>query len=525
MRLFSRSRPRRSGIFPRRRGVTLAFILLAGLASTVTPAAAQESPATLHLAAIQPIQTLSYYFDPTPDTVFESEAVYDSLVSYDVTRGEVEPLLARSWQRIDPTTLEFTLRDDVNWQDGAKFTPADVLGTLRWLIDPQTVLRFKQNWAWIDKVEQAGDNRIRVTAKQPTPYDLTRFAYVTTMLPEHQPGTPQDKGHHPIGTGPYRVVGIDDFNGITLERNDAYRHGNLAKPGSNIARITIKPIPEEGTRIAELLAGNLDLIAVSFQQAESLTADPRFAMTIVQGSSYMYVAYDAQGRSGAKPVTDERVRRALAMAIDKPALSKLLAGDAKLTQPEAMCWRSQAGCDYSLPLPPYDPAGAKKLLAEAGYPDGFDIEITTFAGIPSDIAEAVAGQWHAIGVRAKIDRRTVGSYRKKQADGQIQVMVSAWPAGNIPDVSGTVDAFFAAGPADYSGDSALHELAAQSDTAMDVTARQAIGRRMFDRATAQVYFVPIAPFPTVLVHTKAVTVAQSDRFTPLGYEVSDIRWK
>jgi len=176
-------------------------------------------------------------------------------------------------------------------------------------------------------------------------------------------------------------------------------------------------------------------------------------------------------------------------------------------------------------LPPYDPAAAKKLLAEAGYGDGFDIEITTFAGGPSEIAEAVAGQWHAIGVRAKIDALTVGSYRKKQQDGKIQIMVAAWPAGNIPDVSGTVDSFFGAGPADYSGDPALHELARQSSSTMDPVARKAIGRKLFDRATDKVYFVPIAPFPTVLVHTKAVAVTQSDRFTPLGYEISDIRWK
>jgi peptide/nickel transport system substrate-binding protein len=502
----------------------LFLLLAAGLTAGAAPADAQ-TPDTLRLAAAQPIQTLSYYLDPTPDTVFESEAVYDDLVSYDVKLGTIEPLLAKSWTRIDPLTLEFQLRDDVTWHDGAKLTAADVVATLRWLIDPTTLLRFKQNWSWIDKVEQLGAYSLRVSAKQPTPFDLTRFAYVTAILPEHQQGTPQDKGRHPIGTGPYRAVEVDDFKGIILERNDAFQHGNQAKPGSNIRRISIEPIPEEGTRIAQLLAGNLDMIEVSFEQGASLARDPRFEMTIVQGSSYMYVAYDAQGRSGAKPVTDERVRRALAMAIDKQALTRLLAGDAKLDQPEAMCWRTQAGCDYSLPLPPYDPVTAKKLLAEAGYGDGFDIEITTFAGIPSEIAEAVAGQWHEIGVRAKLDRLTVGSYRKKQQDGQIQVMVAAWPAGNIPDVSGTVDSFFGAGPADYSGDPALHELARQSGSTMDPVARKAIGRKMFDRATDKVYFVPIAPFPTVLVHTKAMTIIPSARFTPLGYEVSDIRWK
>ena len=499
--------------------------LIGALALAAAPADADKASNTLRLSAAQPVQTLSYYFDPSPDTVFESEAVFDDLISYDVKRAKFEPLLAKAWRRVDPTTLEFDLRDDVTWQDGEPFTSADVVSTLQWLADPKTVLRFKQNWSWIAKAEALGPYRVRVTAKEPTPYDLMRFAYVTAILPNHQPGTPQDKGYHPIGTGPYRAMQVDDTKGIVLERNPAYKHGNAAKPGSPIGRITIQPILEEGTRIAQFLAGNLDMIQVPYAQAEALARDPRFALSVVQGGSFIYAAFDAAGRSGEKPVTDERVRRALVMAIDKAALLRLLAGDAKIEAPGAMCWKAQVGCDYSAPLPKYDPAAAKKLLAEAGYPQGFDIEITTFIGPPRDIAEAVAGQWDKIGVRAKIDALPLIAYRKKQAAGKIQVMVAAWPAGNIPDVAGTVDAFFGAGPADYSGDKTLHDLAAQSDSEMDPAARKAVGRKMFDRATEQVYFVPLSPYPTVLVHTKELTVAQSSRFTPLGFEVSDLRWK
>jgi peptide/nickel transport system substrate-binding protein len=492
------------------------------------PAAAQKSKDTLRMAATEPSATVGYYLDPKPDTVFSSEAVYDALVSYDLKAAKVEPLLAKSWRRVDDKTIEFTLRDDVTWHDGAKFGAADVLATLRWLIDPATTVRFKQNWAWIDRVEQAGPGAVRVIAKEPTPYDLIRFAYVTAIQPAHlmdRLGGKAMPEMAPVGTGPYRVV-ARDASLLTLERNPNYRHGNAAKPGTNIGRITIATIPEHGTRLAQLLAGNLDLIQqVPIAQAKDLAADPRFTYSVVQGRSFMYVAYDAKGRSGAKPVQDERVRRALAMAVDRKALVEIQAGDAPLVSPEAMCWRDQIGCDYTHALPPYDPAAAKKLLADAGYPNGFDIEITTFTGAVGDVAEAVAGQWYKIGVRAKIDRRTVLSYRGKQRDGKIQIMVAAWPAGNIPDVSGTVEAFFGEGPADYSGDAELHALAAQSGAEMDPEKRKAIGRRMFDRATEKVYFYPVAPYPSVLVHTREVAVGPAGRFTPIGYEVSDIRWK
>src|SRR5262249_11381157 len=155
------------------------------------------------------------------------------------------------------------LRDDIKWQDGTPFTAADVSYTLDWLLDPKTLLRFKQNWAWIDRVETLGPHGIRIRAKQPTPYDLTRFAYVTAILPPHHPATPQDKGHRPIGPGPYRAVQVDGFGGIVLERDPGFRHGNVAKPGSPISRIAIAPIPEQGTRVAQLLAGNLDLFQLS----------------------------------------------------------------------------------------------------------------------------------------------------------------------------------------------------------------------------------------------------------------------
>src|SRR5690606_38400302 len=119
-----------------------------------------------------------------------------------------------------------------------------------------------------------------------------------------------------------KVVSFDPNQGVVLEKNEAYAWGGDAKPASNIGHLLVRTIPDMGTQTAELLAGNIDLIRnVPYQQGKAIAdADPRFAMTIASSSGYYYISLDALGRSGVKALTDERVRRAIMMAIDREAL-------------------------------------------------------------------------------------------------------------------------------------------------------------------------------------------------------------
>src|SRR6185437_13423759 len=97
---------------------------------------------------------------------------------------------------------------------------------------------------------------------------------------------------------------------------------------------------------------------------------------------------------------------------------------------------------------PYDPAAAKRLLTEAGYPDGFDVEITAFTGNYS-LAEALSGEFRKIGVRARVDKVTFGTYRQKEVSGKIQILAGSWSASGLPDVSATINKYFDGGPCDY----------------------------------------------------------------------------
>ncbi len=504
------------------------LLMLAGATSCL----AQKSRDTLRTTMNDPIQGISYYLDPKTETIFTSEMVYDCLLAYDEDKGEFKPLLAKSWKRIGDTVLEFDLRDDVKWHDGKPFSADDVVYTIGWLTDPKTPLRFKSYWSWIDKAEKLGPYKVRITAKSPTPYDLARLAYLTVILPKHAHGAAADKmafSRKPIGTGMYRALQVDSSRGIILVRNPDYRHGGDTKPPSNIGRVELRQIPEAGTRVAEFLAGQIDLLPrdIPLDQVEALDNMPGVVVTAGQAQYYKYVAINATGRSGLKPLSDVRVRKAIFMSINRDALANIAIGKLKnIARPGSMCWRNQAGCDYSIPLPAYDPQSAKKLLSDAGYRNGFDLTVTTFTneGIRS-VAEAVAGQLRKVGIRASVEPMTLGAYRKKQAAGKLQIFAGGWPGGGMPDVTGTLRFIYNVRPqTDYHGDKELNRLAASVDTMMDPIKRKALGRQVFDMALERGYFMPTAPGPAVIVHRDDVTV-KAGTMRGLNIDMSNINWK
>jgi peptide/nickel transport system substrate-binding protein len=500
-------------------------------AFAVAPASAQKAASTLRMPLTEPIVGISYYLDPKPETVFETEAVFDNLIVFNEKDFKFEPLLAKSWKQIDDNTLEFQLRDDIKWHDGQPFSADDVVSTLNWTIDPKTTnIRFKGNWEFIDRVEKTGPNTVRVISKQPTPYALTRLAYLTSIEAAHAHGKAEDKvvysAGKPVGTGPYRVVNIDRNKGIFLERNPDFKHGTAAKSATNVDKINMLFIPDGGTRIAQFLVHNLDMVRdPTLSNAEDMAKTPGVTFSMGQGTSYMYMAIDAKGRSGNKALTDVRVRRALMMAINRKDILKFLADGHPMREPENMCWKFQAGCDYTKGPYPFDPAGAKKLLAEAGYADGFDLEITTFTNESiKGMAQILANQLNTIGVRATVQPTELGAYRKKQTDGKIQVQAASWPGGGNADVQGTMEFIYAVPDSrDYSGDQEMVADAFKTLTIMDPEARKAAGRKIFDRSTEMAYFTPVGPSPALVVHSTDLSV-EPGAFSAYSINPQNIHW-
>ncbi len=497
--------------------------------ATVAPAHAQKAKDTVTMAFLEATQSIDPYTDGKPENNFAGKAVWDALITYDETKHQYAPLLAKSWTRVDDTTYEFELRDDVKWDDGQPVTVDDVVYTFNWANDPKSNLRFRADWSFLDKVEKLGPSKVRITTRAPTPHALETLAYRMLVFPKHIHEPLADKeqfGTKPVGSSMYKVTSVDRNKGVTMVLNPSYKHGGAAKPPSNVGHLNIVPIPDFGTQTAQFLIGAVNLLRnVPLEQAEELAKDPRYTMTLAQSLSYVYMSIDAAGRTGTKALTDVRVRKAMVMAVNRDDVYRIRTGKHPLPRGtlEALCWSFQEGCDYSVKLPAYDPAGAKKLLAEAGYADGFDISLATFNST-KDMAEVVAGDLRKVGIRASVDGLTFVAYRQKQSDGKLQSIVSGWSAGGGPDISSTLNFFFDAGPRDYFQDPRLHELAKFGQTTVDPVKRKAAMKELFDRATEQAYAIPVAPIPLVFLHSSDIKIGAL-AYDAFGINPSDINWK
>jgi peptide/nickel transport system substrate-binding protein len=236
------------------------------------------------------------------------------------------------------------------------------------------------------------------------------------------------------------------------------------------------------------------------------------------------MSLDAVGRSGNTALTELKVRQAMARALDRSALARsVIAGGAAVQPIDAMCLKNHRGCDYATAPAGFDVAAAKALLAEAGYPDGFDTEITAVPG-GGNMAEAVAGELRKIGIRAKVDKPTFAGYRSKQRDGKTEIIVGTWTLGGLADVAPTVDYFFDGGPRDYIRDAQIAAWAKEGVATLDEAKRKAIYRQLFDRVNAEAYIVPLTTSPSVFVHSKDVAVTPGS-FSNYGADLYEMSWK
>ncbi|MEM7294573.1 MAG: ABC transporter substrate-binding protein, partial [Pseudomonadota bacterium] len=191
-----------------------------------------------------------------------------------------------------------------------------------------------------------------------------------------------------------------------------------------------------------------------------------------------------------------------------------------------ICAPSMAACPDGGGQPEYDPDKARALLAEAGLADGFDVTITTVTHV-SKAAEAIAGYLRDVGIRASVDSKTMGGYRKAQGAGKINILVQAYGHGGMPDAGNALAFYYASKARDYAKDDELKAVISEANATIDLAPRTELNRKAYDMITERSYIMPIGTNPFVFVHTNDVVLDTSDKaamMTPYGISAQMFGW-
>jgi peptide/nickel transport system substrate-binding protein len=204
-----------------------------------------------------------------------------------------------------------------------------------------------------------------------------------------------------------------------------------------------------------------------------------------------YLGMDSAGRTGAgNPMTHLKVRQAIFHAIDRQSLAeKLVTGGARV--PPAPCYPSQFGCNGDIATQyEFNPAKARQLLAEAGFANGFDIELTSYVQ-PRQWSEAVQNYLQAVGIRARLNIMQVAAQIQRSQRGELALAMGSWGSFSINDVSAFLPQWFAGGNEDYARDQQVIDLVNEGGSSADEGVRKRAYDAAIKRITEQAYFVPL----------------------------------
>ncbi|MFN8532607.1 MAG: ABC transporter substrate-binding protein [Dehalococcoidia bacterium] len=323
--------------------------------------------------------------------------LYECLIAQDET-GKLIPALATSWSNINPTTWELKLTPNRKFHDGNPVTAEDVKYSFDRATNPDLKLGILARTGTIDQTTIVDPGTVRITTKGPDPIFLKRVAMVVIVEKAHveRVGT-AGFGTQGMGTGPYMMKEFNGTDRLVMVPNPYYPE----KPGAS--EVTVRAVPEASARLAGLRTGEIDVAAgVAIDMAESVTREGVQVVNFNQGQNIgAFLFSNLQG----EPTQSKLVRQAINYAIDKEAIAKNIFKG--LTKPTGQIVQSNTvGYNPNIKPYPFDPAKAKQLLAQAGYPNGFKMRMDVTLGTTG--AEAIflviQSQLRDIGIDASIEQ-------------------------------------------------------------------------------------------------------------------------
>jgi len=418
----------------------LKTMLRTALVATMLASPVAALAADLVIATKSGPASMDPHFTATSANAEATKHVFDTLLRSG-NDLEILPSLATSWETIDDTTWEFKLREGVKFHDGSDFTAEDVKFSIERIPNvtgpnPSTIYVRR-----VASVEVVDDCTVRVKTHGPAPTLPNDF--VRLFIVSHKASadySTQDTaaegfntGKATIGTGPYKFVSWAPTQDLVLEKFDGYWGG--AEPWDKVIR---KEIPNDAARVAQLKAGQVDVISkVPSTDLASIESDPKLEVIKYESVYIPYLEFDFRENSpliwdnaGNKleknPLLDPRVREAFDLVIDREtivefALEGMGVVSTQLVTPNIF------GYNKDVPAPEYNVEKAKQLMAEAGYPDGFKITLS-YANdrMPTELGPTIAQMLASIDVTAEVQGVPAAVFNPAKTRGEYSLYMASW---------------------------------------------------------------------------------------------------
>ncbi len=476
-------------------------VLAIGAMTLLVPSAnAGKSNDTFIWATSTELDTPDLYYGNQREALISTYMQCDSLLHRDPKTNAYLPLLATKWSWIDDKTLELELRQGVKFHDGTEFDAEDVAYTLNHVAAPDSNMKIRVIVDWIDKVVAVDKHKVRIHAKAPTPAALEYLTGTSPMFPSgHYKNAPEVPGADgkkrqdwgavlPVCTGPYKIKDYKAGQSLTLVKNPDYFDGS-PKGKPSIGTVIYRTIKDPEAQIAELVTGGVDWIwGVPPENAAMLDVMPQLKVVSAPTMRMSFLSLDAAGRTGKTPLTDVRVRQAIAHAIDRESLSKNLVGRGSAVQ-KSLCVPVQFGCETDVKQYPYDPKKAKELLAEAGYPNGFSIPFHAYRD--RAYSEAVINYLRAVGINADLQFLQWRALRPLLADDKVQIGHLTFGSNGILDISASTSYYFKGSIDDYARDKEVTAWLNEADSTTDSDKRKELYSKALRKIADNAYYIPL----------------------------------
>ncbi len=528
---------------------TTLALLASSIGIATAPVGASMAQSLKIALSSEPTSADPHYHKMSQNDAFSAH-VYSSLISRDADMKLV-PALATSWKNLDDLTWEFKLRDDVKFSNGKPFTSEDVLFTICRTLNNETNVAQSYMFATKLLVDVQTPDAHTVILKTAAPLPLMP-AELERSLPILWNGIVEhgklyfdpkkgcgvtgpwptvadfNNGKLAIGTGPYTLKSYVKGTGIEVVRNENYWG---KKPYWK--EVKFVPVPNAGPRLTGLLSGDFDLIEnPAARDLPRLKADAKYGYIATPSTRLVFFQPDV-GRNpspfvksvdGKNPLQDLRVRKAISMAIDRKTITSRIM-DGMATPAYQYMPDGMFGALPKVPEIKYDPEGAKKLLAEAGYPDGFEMTISSTNDRyvnDGQITQAVAQYLSRVGIKANVDAMTASIYFTKRAKREFSFPMGGWPAetGEASALFNpwvlTLDSANSQGTSNYGGfsNADFDKVFKQAAVTIDVSKREQLLQQATQIALDNVPLIPLHFESSIWAFRKGITYeGRRDQFT------------